>query len=106
MATPFVISAWLDDARAGCGRRDFLVARVGRKHVALVALGSLATVKLSRADFDALMSSKATRRVEVKPARLRRRIKSNAAAYGVESALVKAALKQIGPARPRPAASS
>ena len=95
MTTPYCINAWLDDRRAGCGRRDFLVARVGRKWVSLVALGSLSTVKLSRAKFDALLLSKATRRVEYKPTRLRRRIKTNAATYGVDSALVTGALRAI-----------
>ena len=95
MTTPLCISTWIDHHRFGFGRRDFLVAKTGWKHVTILALGDLTPVHLSRKEFDALMASKATRQIEYKPTRLKRRIKTNMAIYRVETNLIADTLKSI-----------
>lgn len=83
-----IVLLWIDHAKIGCGSREFLVLKSGRKWVSLLALATLDRIKIKKAEFDAAKAKP----LPYSKARLIRRIRTNALTYGASKAIVRDAI--------------
>lgn len=93
----YVLELWLDNEKFGSGQRDF-IATLGRKWVRVVELATGESAKIGMKDFlAAVRGPSPTRNLrELKPARVAKRLRRNAATFGnLDTAAVKDALKAL-----------
>jgi DNA-binding HxlR family transcriptional regulator len=91
MADVQALRLWIDHAKFGCGQREF-IAVVGRKWVTLIAVGSAAHARITKADFEAA----AQRGSPIARRTIKRQLKRNALVFGhADGGVVKDALRRL-----------
>lgn len=89
------LSLNIDNRKLGCGWRDFLVLKVGRKWVSLLAIGSMDKITMSVREYEELAPS--ARELKVRRSKLNKRLRVNAATYGASDALLREAIAATAP---------